>query len=117
MSAVADKLRRARALIDRGWAQGEYVAEAFLSDVIAGDYNGPCHVCATGAIGVAVGDYPDAYAAEELVNKLADAIGVERNIGAIEVWNDTEGRTQAEVLAAFDRAIELALSHPESPSK
>ena len=34
---------------------------------------------------------------------------VERVIGSpIIGWNDTPGRTQAEVVAAFDRAIELA---------
>lgn len=39
--------------------------------------------------------------ASEAMATLAEAIGG----GSISAWNDAEGRTHAEVMAAFDRAI------------
>ncbi len=53
---------------------------------------------------------------------LVDAVGsLHRSTGesALEVWNDRPGRTQKEVVAAFDRALEggLPSGEPETPSK
>ena len=51
---------------------------------------------------------------------LVDAVSsLHRSTGesALEVWNDRTGRTQKEVVAAFDRALEgLARGEPERPS-
>jgi hypothetical protein len=94
VSAVADKLREARALIERGWCQGDYVCGT--------------SVCVYGAIQATLyGDPEDCSVTadeEEVVVLLKEATGS----AALVQWNDCPGRTQAEVLAAFDKAIQLA---------
>lgn len=89
MNAVADKLREARKLIERGWCQGEaQIGHQF---------------CILGACGWASGD-SDLYF--DMREPLQKATGCE----ALSRWNDAPERTQAEVLAAFDKAIQLAES-------
>ena len=101
---VADLLRRARARIERpeAWAAGEYCLDA-------GDkpcrYGEAIRFCAIGAI--EADREPFKIVARELLSRAA---GVRKHLLA--VWNDAEGRTHAEVLAAFDRAIALAESPP-----
>jgi hypothetical protein len=104
VSAVADKLREAKALIEKGWTRHEFES-------------GDC-VCATGAILRAYNLAPfgsdlEKFRRLEATKLLQDAVGAEQALGgfgvnSIVAWNDREDRTQAEVLAAFDRAIELA---------
>jgi len=94
MSAVADKLRAARTLVERGWVQGDYS-------------RGPC-VCTLGALNAAFGDDPNT---DTRSNKWFDAKKLLESVVEtpfLDVWNDEPGRTQGEVLAAFDKAIELA---------
>jgi hypothetical protein len=85
MSDVATKLREARKLIKRGWTQGEW-------------HRNGC-VCSLSALH------------KTRAPQVADET-LRRVIGhrSIIAWNDAPGRTQAEVLAAFDKAIELAES-------
>lgn len=97
---VADKLREARALIERGWTQGNYVEEG-------------CY-CALGAIGMAVVGNPTAPsfmcgypAISGVVRALGLPLGLRTSSGVAD-WNDAPDRTQAEVLAVFDKAIALA---------
>jgi hypothetical protein len=95
MNAVADKLRQARALVERGWMQGDYA-----------DADCECF-CALGAIQMAVCGEPDndfSLRTRPLEQLFQQALGVKSIVN----WNDANGRTQAEVLAAFDKAIELA---------
>lgn len=92
-------LRKARALVERGWIQHHsYEGEAMQ----------PTSVCLVAATSFAAWDQrwlPENIEAETVADELiATAIGTDDAVG----WNDTEGRTQAEVLAAIDRAIELA---------
>lgn len=87
---IADKLREARALVERGWTQGSFHA-----------VDGKC--CAYGAL-MDVSPLRDI---DPLQDALGAAIGV-RGAYKLWDWNDAPERTQAEVLAAFDRAIELA---------
>jgi hypothetical protein len=104
VNAVANKLREARALIEeRGWAQGEY-----LND-------GDC-LCVSGAISMATVGYPDEGDGEtdeqdaefrRIIAALGKAIGCQHSY-EIARWNDEPERTQAEVLAAFGKAIALA---------
>jgi hypothetical protein len=106
VTAVADKLREARALIERGWVQV----------LVAGDAKGrsaPLHsdtavvFCPYGALQrVTVADNGLYGRLLELVKR---AVGLGKGSSLI-VWNDAPERTQAEVLAAFDKAIELAES-------
>ena len=97
----AELLTEARALIAKGWCQG-----ASARDVhgIPADFWGQKAVtfCMSGALC-------------RMENFIFDAHRTSRNIlySVIEVnnlatWNDREGRTQEEVLAAFDKAIAIA---------
>jgi hypothetical protein len=115
VSAVADKLREARALIERGWTQGEFALDAKGEEIESPDQTPTCF-CALGAISQAALGYPDPDAEdfvsnakpfEDVSTVLAQALGF-RFSHEIAKWNDRLGRTQAEVLAAFDKAIELA---------
>jgi hypothetical protein len=93
---VADKLRKARALVARGWTQKAFARSKTGREV--SEY-GKSAVCWC------------AYAAIEVVRGQADAANVLRKAANTEFiigWNDAPERTQAEVLAAFDKAIALA---------
>jgi hypothetical protein len=95
---TADLLRRARARIERPehWCQG---ATTRFDGYLTTSY------CMLGAIGS-----PRACGRGETwwdaVVTLEGVIG--GGLVAIGRWNDAHGRTHAEVLAAFDRAIEIA---------
>lgn len=95
---VADVLRRARALVDtpEKWCGG-------------GVRYTPMLKCSATAIGIA-----SAFNGERLDlcdmarGYFAGSIGAPNSISGIWVWNDAPERTHADVLQAFDRAIELA---------
>ena len=98
MSATAEVLADARALVAEGWCQGEL-------EVIDPDPAVPNRYCPIGAIlaaapgdGAAEPSWPGAAARAAL----RDANGIE---GSLAEWNDAPGRTQAQVLEAFDRAV------------
>lgn len=95
MSAVADNLREAKALIERGWCRGDYAKDANGCSVYEDNPSAICW-CASGAINAKAG-----YVERRVFSQ---AIGTT----CIPGWNDAPERTQAEVLAAFDKAIELA---------
>lgn len=101
MSAVAEKLREARALVERGWTQEAYARNASGDDLedVDGEFDDTEPVCWCMA-----GAMMKAGLEDEADKFVLDAIG-ERYIPE---WNDAPERTQAEVLAAFDKAIELA---------
>jgi hypothetical protein len=84
---TVEVLRAARAKIERGWCQHAYQVGA--------------DVCAMGAILYAT---DPCRARTGAIDVLAGAIGGK----GICDWNDSPLRTQAEVLAAFDKAITLA---------
>jgi hypothetical protein len=107
VSAVADKLREARALCEAGWTQDNY---ADLND------NEETCYCASGAIGLVACNDIDAGdfdideqdpAYRSVIAALGAAVGCKHSY-EIARWNDAPERTQAEVLAAFDKAIQLA---------
>lgn len=90
-----------RLLETKGWCQGAYakrlhgeIALNFIGDPTVAAY------CSSGAICEA--QKPSM--AEDAAYYFIKAIGG----GPIPRWNDTPGRTKEEVLAAFDKAIELA---------
>lgn len=100
MSAVADNLRRARALIESGWTQKEY-ARGKSGRGVNELGNAPVCFCALGAIRrVTRREWDNTEEAKAL---RAAILGRD-----IIDWNDAPRRTQADVLAAFDKAIELA---------
>jgi hypothetical protein len=98
----ADILRAARALID---APEKWTQDAYRRDAEGNKCKPAAAVCwcAEGAILAASDDsvlMMNRWRAEDLLTAAAP--------GAIAIFNDAPGRTHAEVLAAFDRAIELA---------
>lgn len=102
--SVLDVLRDARGLIAKGWTQGEFSRDANGDYCPMSDPAAACF-CAMGAVyrvtlsedGIPIPIHNDVYAL------LCDAVG-----GSVVDWNDRRGRTQAEVLAVFDRAIAAA---------
>jgi hypothetical protein len=101
MTAVSTKLREARALIERGWCQFQLAHDAEGRE--RWEYIGtreddrfvPVSWCAAGAL-------KDAGAGALAVRAFREVVGTPIS------WNDAPERTQTDVLAAFDRAIELA---------
>lgn len=100
MSDVAEKLREARKLIEQGWTKGWFVEQH--------EADGPICYCVYGALNqVVVGDAEaDTTETDAAAKLLGRAVG--QTFLSLATWNDAPERTQAEVLAAFDRAIELA---------
>lgn len=95
-------LQAARGLIVQGWTQGAYARD--YNERIT-PYGGPsaCKFCMSGAVAHLLGG--GAVHSAEFINALrALRCAIDWPVAA---WNDTPGRTQDEVLAAFDRAIEL----------
>jgi len=97
-------LQEARALLARGWCQGYFAKDEAGHNVTENDPGAVCW-CAVGAT---------LRAAHVLRFDNSEALLALRVLGAeirswvIPNWNDAEGRTKEEVLAAFDRAIEAA---------
>lgn len=97
MPRMKDLLIAARAKLAQGWCQGSYAVDDH-GDATLVSGPGACAWCAEGAIlAVTSADGPY-HTLHRLVEKHADS--------HLAHWNDHPGRTQAEVLALFDRAIE-----------
>ena len=107
MNHKRNVLKRARAKIAQGWTQG---AAARLRDGTAAGSADPdaASWCAMGAIycsAVEMLPYNEAMCADAAA---FGALGRSLGFPSIPEWNDAEGRTKAEVLAAFDAAISAA---------
>ena len=106
---TSEVLRAARAKIVQGWTQGAFARDAEgRSTPWQGD-EAVCW-CAMGAIGCVGPDHDDI--AESVLIALQRAIGP-TGYTAISHFNDADGRTKDDVLAAFDRAIALAMAKEE----
>lgn len=95
---VRERLVRTRAIIERGWCQHE------SSKVVGGI---KCR-CLTSAV---VAAYFESWAEDHEVRlrvKTLLATAAEVPIRDLTLWNDRQGRTQAEVLTVIDKAIALA---------
>ena len=110
MNAVADKLREARALIERGFVKERYAFGKRRYVDPASKY--ALCFCSLGAISRVTGADTLHVPFTDEAKRLAAVIdGTSGDVFCdIIEWNDAPERTQAEVLAAFDRAIELAES-------
>lgn len=100
MKTAADVLTEARELLAKPgvWAQGiEAIAEAYKG-----------RACASAALGRGLKVSEVGGLAHIKAHLLLRRVTSDR----IPLWNDTPGRTLAEVLSAFDRAIELAKANP-----
>jgi hypothetical protein len=102
VSALADKLREARALIQKGWTQ-HTCARNERGERVSPDSDEATCWCMAGA----VLRTSDNCADEQLLMRALATVTGSRE-GYVADFNDKKGRTQAEVLAAFDKAIALA---------
>jgi hypothetical protein len=101
MSAVAEILTTAADLVAHGWTQAAYARDEFDLAVIYADDAATCF-CASGAIFRACYDLrlPDPQLRVMAVQCVEDRLQG-RHLPA---WNDAEGRTQGEVVAALHAA-------------
>lgn len=105
-SETVTVLRKARELIARpgGWTQGASARDARGGVVSIAKDTATCF-CTLGSLGAAAAVtgflYWSARDAFRLANEEAMEVG-------IALWNDAPERTQADVVAAFDKAIEHA---------
>lgn len=91
-------LRRAKALVGRGWTRGAYARDASGQAVDASD---PAAVCWC-AMGACIATAPRGVSVSHLLKLV-----VRGDVGS---WNDDRRTSKADVLAAFDQAIALAAS-------
>lgn len=103
MAARVDVMRHARDLVAGGWTQGAAARNAAGLQVPPGARDA-CRFCAVGAIRRA-SRLARGNPGVDLDLMLAQAVGVGTESCVVR-WNDEPGRKQAEVVAAFDRAIE-----------
>lgn len=103
MTQLADDLAKARELVAAGWCQGNTAINATGAPVNASSPE-VARVCAMGAMDRA-GDWAND---PKRTSAMAEALYGVLNNDSIVDWNDAPERTQAEVLAAFDKAIAAA---------
>jgi hypothetical protein len=110
VTAVRDVLRDAAELLrTKGWTQGKFARadDGERVEVMADD--AACF-CTLGAV-YRITDRLPGICEERAVDALARAVGGCADVTAaahVAVWNDAPGRTLPEVLAAFERAADLA---------
>lgn len=96
MKTEVEKLKAARALIEKGWTQKWFARDAAGDVCNSSSPNAVCW-CVIGAChATGIPDDTIAYMART------------QKIAYLPRWNDAPDRTQAEVLALFDKAIALA---------
>lgn len=101
---VIEVLKEARSKVAQGWCQGPCAVNADGMSVPPESAKA-CKWCVYGALEVVAGEEPDVRRMAELIlDKEANAPAYSNCVG----FNEYPGRTQAEVLDLFDRAIEKA---------
>ena len=90
----------ARAKLAQGWTQGWYAKNKQGQHLSVHSPDATCW-CSIGALIAVSGPTDDFSACERLLNEVVSDNG-------IVTFNDRPWRTQAEVLAAFDKAIEAS---------
>lgn len=98
---VVEALKEARGLIAGGWCQHAMALDAHGAETDFMD-GGARRFCIDGAC-MRVGRWRDS-----IYTPMTNALRTVLNHPFLVDWNDAKDRTQADVLALFDRAIELA---------
>ena len=104
MTTTLDILRHARGLIEQGWTQGAFARDADGHGVNHRNSRAVCF-CGVGAIRRAADDLRMPRRLTAAAWKVLDDVCPDQELLAMG-WQDEPGRTQSEVLAMFDRAIE-----------
>jgi hypothetical protein len=102
-------LVEARALVARGWCQQEAALDA-AGEPVEPASSTACRWSIAGALSVVWENWRSAGKPAERVSRGFEmaVLAIAAVIGDVDPWNDAPGRTQADVLAALDRAHELA---------
>jgi hypothetical protein len=112
---AAAMVSEARRLVESGWCQGAHARDAARREVpswseeatswsLLGALLASWHQHdAQGLDGDVVAHLADAHALGRATEVLGEAVGT----ASLERWNDDEGRTQADVIDAADRALRL----------
>jgi hypothetical protein len=95
-------LREARKRVARGWCQGAVARDGDAHAVQAWSADAR----SWSLLGAILASWHDHTSVEPIETSL-DALWRAMKRDRLEVWNDRPGRTQEEVVAAFDRAIAL----------
>ena len=111
MSAeIAAILDEAAYIIEsNGWIQGDYINQRQIDD---GQGPEDCAACARGAINMAAGGPPDndyLRGAQEASNAVEEWLVYSGSLGealSLVEWNDADGRTAADVIAALRGAAQ-----------
>jgi hypothetical protein len=105
---AAQMLVEARALVARGWCQQDAALDSAGEPVEPGSPTA-CRWSIAGALTLVWENWRSAGKPAELVSRgfeKAD-LALAAVIGDLDPWNEAPGRTQADALAALDRALEL----------
>lgn len=105
MKTTLEILKAARERVAKGWTQGEVARDAAGLAVGSISQDAVCW-CSLGALNGALGPGESWDGWSDAKKLLRIAAGIYDNISIVD-WNDAPGRTQAEVIAAFTRAIEM----------
>ena len=94
-------LLAARAKVEAGWCQGIYTeAMDAAGNVVDPTSDDACRWCMLGGIKAVADNYHQVHAAYEFLKQAIPSGPV--------AWQENPERTHSEVLAAFDRAVELS---------
>lgn len=105
---LVELLVAARAKIAIGWTQYRYARDVTGGEVPPVHLDA-CRWCAIGALVAARSLLPEA--AERLALMVAAKSALRAVVhDCVQVWNDADGRTQQEVIEAFDAAIAAEMS-------
>lgn len=104
---VVEVLEKAKERLRGHWCQGALYRDSD-DRVLGKDFDG-CRVCAYGAV-VSVSARDSTAPMLTVLGRLDEAAWEDSDGGFFKAssYNDAEGRTEEEVLALFDKAIELA---------
>lgn len=103
MKTAKQILEEARTLVEKGWCQRDYARTA-AGNGVCWDSLLACKFCSSGAL-IRVGHQSRTHGLVPPFLKAQAAFLQVIESPDIALWNDAPGRTQADVLAAFDKAI------------
>ena len=97
LKETISSLNEGRKRIEKGWTRKAYARDA-KSRLVAPESPSAAKWCVVGSC----------YSNERGITYLRKAVYAKFGISTLSLWNDQSGRTQDQVLEAYDSAIELA---------
>lgn len=112
MSTALEVLKGAREIVAKGWCRAYYAVDKDGKPVSETSPDA-CKHCSMGAMYASAGGYHSTEGralVEEAALRLYSVVSQRRPYhwrSAVTLWNDQKARNQTEVVAAFDKAIEV----------